>query len=224
MFQGFCKETIDFMWGIRFNNERAWFEAHKTEYQTYFYGPMRELAETVFGGFTQAHSDLDLINRVSRIYRDARRLHGRGPYKDRLWFTMERPVEVWSNQPVFWFELEPEGYSYGLGYYAAPAVTMAKFRKRLDDRPAAFETLARAFQAQDAFLLEGEDYKRSKGECTPLLAPWYNKKGFSLTCTRSHDALLFSPALADQICEGYDFLLPYYQYLLALEGDPDPRI
>ena len=29
MFQGFSQETVDFMWGIRFNNDRGWFEAHK---------------------------------------------------------------------------------------------------------------------------------------------------------------------------------------------------
>ena len=27
MFQGFSDKTIDFMWGIRFNNEKTWFEA-----------------------------------------------------------------------------------------------------------------------------------------------------------------------------------------------------
>ena len=33
MFQGFSQETVDFMWGIRFNNEKSWFEAHKADYQ-----------------------------------------------------------------------------------------------------------------------------------------------------------------------------------------------
>ena len=34
MFQGFSGATVDFMWGIRFNNEKGWFEAHKEEYLT----------------------------------------------------------------------------------------------------------------------------------------------------------------------------------------------
>ena len=29
MFTGFTDATVDFLWGIRFNNERPWFEAHK---------------------------------------------------------------------------------------------------------------------------------------------------------------------------------------------------
>ena len=34
-FKGFYPETIDFLWGIRFNNNREWFTEHKEEYQKY---------------------------------------------------------------------------------------------------------------------------------------------------------------------------------------------
>ncbi len=48
MFTGFTGETVDFMWGIRFNNERHWFEAHKQIYLEHFYHPMRELGDEVY--------------------------------------------------------------------------------------------------------------------------------------------------------------------------------
>lgn len=224
MFTGFTGETVDFMWGIRFNNEKSWFEAHKEDYLTHFQQPMKELAREVYDRFAAAHSDLALISRVSRIYRDARRLRGRGPYKDRLWLSIERPSEQWTGDPVFWFELEPEGFSYGMGYYAATPLTMAKFRARLDRDPKPFEKLVQAFNRQDIFTLEGTDYKRPKGESAPLLAPWYNKKNFSLVCEGPHGDLLFSRDLPDALVEGYELLLPIYRYLITLDGDPDPRM
>jgi uncharacterized protein (TIGR02453 family) len=224
MFEGFSPQTIDFMWGIRFNNEKSWFEAHKQEYLTYFYRPMQALSQEVYQRFALAHSDLDLIAKVSRIYRDARRLRGRGPYKDRLWCSIERPSECWTGDPVFWFELEPEGYSYGLGYYSAPPLTMAKFRARLDRDPKPMEKLARTFKGQGVFQLEGETYKRSKGETSPLLAPWYQKKNFTLVRNCPHDQLLFSHDLVDVLVEGYEFLLPFYRYFSTLPGDPDPTL
>jgi len=223
MFQGFSQATVDFMWGIRFNNERTWFEAHKEEYKTVFYEPMRELADEVYARFMDRHSDLDLIRRVSRIYRDARRLHGRGPYKDRLWLSMERPADAWTAQPVFWFELEPEGYSYGVGYWMAPPLTMAKLRSRIERDPKPLEELARRLNRQKRFCLEGPEYKRPKGSVSPLLDPWYNKKSLSIGFDGPHDDLLWSHALADRLLADFQFLLPYYQYLLSLEGDPDPR-
>ena len=39
MFQGFDDTTVDFLWGIRLNNERPWFEAHKQEYLDHLYRP-----------------------------------------------------------------------------------------------------------------------------------------------------------------------------------------
>ena len=45
MFNGFTDETVDFMWGIRFNNEKQWFQAHKDIYLTQFYQPLRALGE-----------------------------------------------------------------------------------------------------------------------------------------------------------------------------------
>ena len=46
-FQGFTPETVEFMWGIRFQNERSWFEAHKDVYLKELYRPMQELGRQV---------------------------------------------------------------------------------------------------------------------------------------------------------------------------------
>ena len=85
MFTGFTDATVDFMWGIRFNNERAWFEAHKEDYLQSFYRPMKELGAEVYDYISAKRPEDPLVCKVTRIYRDARRLHGRGPYKDHLW-------------------------------------------------------------------------------------------------------------------------------------------
>ena len=143
MFQGFSQEAVDFLWGIRFNNERGWFEAHKEEYLTLVAGPMRELGEQVHAAVEEEFPKLGLNLHVSRIYRDARRLHGRGPYKDHLWFTLRRPKEEWVSQPAFYFELAPEYYSMGMGWYDATPLTMAKLRARIDRDPKPLERLAR---------------------------------------------------------------------------------
>ena len=31
MFEGFSQETVDFMWGIRLNNEKSWLEDNKSD-------------------------------------------------------------------------------------------------------------------------------------------------------------------------------------------------
>lgn len=225
VFQGFTQQTVDFMWGIRFNNDRAWFEAHKEEYQKYLYQPMKELCTQVHRAMDQDFPRCGLRPKVSRIYRDARRLHGRGPYKDHLWWSMERPSEAdFSAQPVFWFELAPESWSYGLGYYAARASTMAKHRRRIDCAPGPLLALAEQLGRQEEFVLDGPAYAREKPCPVPALAEWYNKKTFSLIHEQSPlGEEVYSPGLADRLLEGYRFLVPFYDYFSTLDSDGDEQ-
>lgn len=221
MFQGFTQQTFEFMWNLRFNNEKSWFEAHKDEYRAVLAKPMNDLAEEVAAAYLGKYPDFGLRLHISRIYRDARRLHGNGPYKDHLWFSLRQDGEDWENQPVFWFELSPESWSYGLGYYCAKAATMAKFRARIDSRPQDMEKLARALGRQSEFVLEGENYARPKGDPGKNLFDWYSKKSFSLIHEEETGETVFSPALAGRIVEGFSFLAPFYRYLSTLSGDPD---
>lgn len=223
-FQGFDPAVVDFMWGIRFNNSREWFEPQKAEYKEIFETPMKELCRELYAGFSDKHPDLGVVSRVSRIYRDARRLFGRGPYKDHLWLTISQPAERWACQPVFWFELAPENYSFGLGYWMAQALTMAKLRARIERDPGTLEKLVRKLDRQEVFRLEGEDFKKLRPSPSKLLDPWYNKKGgFSMGCERPHDELLFSPDLPGYLLEQWERLVPLFRYLSTLDGDPDPR-
>lgn len=130
MFTGFTDATVDFLWGIRFNNERPWFEAHKETYLSELYRPMKDLGAEIYDFLSEQRPEDPMVCRVSRIYRDARRLHGRGPYKDHLWFCVERPAEDWTTRPTFWFELGPDYWGYGMGCWMARPMDMAKLRSR----------------------------------------------------------------------------------------------
>ena len=225
MFQGFSQETVDFMWGIRFNNEKSWFEANKSRYLTSLHQPMKELGAEVQRRLLEQFPDSTLNLKLSRIYRDARRLFGRGPYKDHLWFTLFRPdTEDEGVRPALWFELTPDGWSYGMGFWCAKAVTMAKHRRRIDRDPKPLLKLAQRLEKQTEFLLDGPDYVRPGGDCLhETLLPWYRKKSLALIHEEPLTEELYSPALADRLVEGFTFLMPYYEYFSSLRTDPDPR-
>ena len=220
-FSGFTEAANEFLWGIRFNNERPWFQAHRQEYIDHVQTPLRLLAEAVYDAFNRAHPELELILRISRIYRDARRLYGRGPYKSNLWFTLRSAGEDWNELPAFWFGLHPDSYGYGLGVYDARPLTMARFRAEIDRDPGEMMALARAFARQNRFRLDGEEYKRPKGHPEPPLDQWYNRKRLDLYYETLPDARLYSPELAGEVLEGFESLLPYYHYFrkLCLRAD-----
>ena len=222
MFEGFSQETIDFMWNLRFNNEKPWFEAHKDEYLRSFLNPMKDLGKAVFEQISSDFGKHGFIHKVSRIYKDARRVKGGDPYRTNLWFSIERPSEEWTSTPVFWFELAPENWSYGLGYYQARPKTMAKFRARIDKNPKTFEKLIAPLVKQNEFVLDGPEYSRKKDAPTSGTEAWYNRKSFSLIHIQPNGEELFSGKLVTRIVEGYKFLMPFYDYFITLDSDPDP--
>ena len=212
MFTGYSDAAVDFLWGIRFNNDRAWFNQHKEEYLRFVYEPTAALGRQVYDAFVEKFPNQPLNLHISRIYRDARRLHGRGPFKDHLWFSLRPEVGMESHLPVYWFEIAPEGWSYGMGFWNATPTMMETYRRETAAAPAELEKLARRFRKQDVFTLQGREYARQKPAPSELLQPWFQKKSIVLGCDRQWDELVCSPALADTLMEGFSFLEPYHRY------------
>ena len=222
MFTGFTKKTIDFMWGIRLNNNKPWFEEHKDEFKRNFQAPMKELGQEVYTRIIEDYGDRGFIHKLSRIYKDARRVHDGCLYRDNLWFSVEKPSaqgEESSGILTFWFDLNPENWSYGLGYYAAKAATMEKLRTRIDGKPKEFEKLIDLLDSQDEFKLDGPEYARQKQAPTPKTQEWYNKKSFSLIHFGEISDELYSHDFADRLVNGYKFLMPFYDYFATAEDE-----
>lgn len=215
-FTGYTQETLDFLWGIRFNNERSWFLEHKADYEKYLLAPTRALGEQVYDALHEAYPREPFLLKMSRIYRDMRRAHGRGPYKDHLWFCIRTGDEDWTGRPTFYFEIAPDYYSYGMGFWAPKASLMEAYRRRIDEKPEELSRLVRAFNRQEQFILTGPEYKRSKGGTTPLLTPWYNRKSLSFQHELPPDERLFSPELAEDMISGFRELMPLYRYFDGL--------
>ncbi len=215
MFNGFTKQAGQFMWDLAFNNERPWFNEHKQEFEQLVMTPFRELARDTDAIMQRRYPDMGLTLHVSRIYRDARRLHGRGPYKDHLWFSLKNWDGLLQG-PMFWFEFGAADYSYGMGFYSATAAQMQSFRAGVDANPARLERLARTVEEQDEFYLTGEEYKRPKGDVGELLNPWYNRKWLGLECRRDFGGDLLKAKLPEKLADSFDFLMPFYEYFMQL--------
>ena len=211
MFSGFSQATQDFLWGLLLNNERPWFEAHRADYQTHLQIPFKELALDVSDEMQRRFPELSLTLHVARIYRDARRLHGRGPYKEHLWFSLSDAG--WLSDTCFWFELGAADYSFGLGLYCATPAQMDGFRKSIDANLAGFSRLVQDLARDGRFHPDSETYKRPKGDRGPLLNPWYNMKHISAAHTEEFGPALFSPELPRQLADGFSALVPLYLFI-----------
>lgn len=209
MFTGFTPETMDFLWGIRMNNNRDWFLAHKNQYTTTLYEPMKALGQAVFQPFLERPGN---ILKVSRIYRDAR-LHPPTPYKESLWLCIRQEVDWWAENPCLYFEITPEGASYGFFYWKPPTATLETFRQRISARPDEFLSLIRSTEAAAGQSITAQCYKRPKLPENPALAPYFAWKG-EISCTRTIEPgeALFDPRLEQEVGDFFTKLTPLYEY------------
>lgn len=209
MFTGFTPETMDFLWGIRMNNNRDWFTQHKGDYVRTLYEPMKELGQAVFQPFLERPGNL---LKVSRIYRDAR-MHPPTPYKESLWLCIRRDVDWWAENPCLYFELNPEGANYGFFYWKPRTAVLEDFRRNISAKPDDFLKLISDTEAAVGQPVTAECYKRPKPTDNPALIPYFAWKG-QIGCTReiAPGDRLFGSQLKEEVSGFFEALTPLYEY------------
>ena len=209
MFQGFTPETIDFLWGIRMNNNREWFLEHKKQYTAALYEPMKELGKQLFEPFLEKTGN---IYKVSRIYRD-QRMHPPEPYKESLWICIRQDVDWWGENPCLYFEINPEGVDYGFFIWKPRTAAMEDFRRHITAFPDEFINLIRTTEAETGETVYANCYKRPKPTDNPELLPFFAWKD-QIGCTRHIDPgeAMFGPELLDEVADFFEKLTPLYDY------------
>ena len=213
MFEGFTPETIDFLWGIRMNNNRDWFQAHKKDYVNHLYEPMKALGKDLFQPFLERSGS---VLKVSRIYRDAR-MHHPVPYKESLWICIRQDVEWWAENPCLYFEIRPEGVSYGFILWRPKPGDMEAFRRDIAGRPREFLRLIKETEKATGVPITAETYKRPKEAPIPSLAPYYAWKG-GIACVVDEPVgeEMFGPELGIRAKAFIEKLIPLYEYFVKL--------
>lgn len=218
MFQGFSQATGDFLWSLSMNNDRTWFQAHKQEFEDALNQPFRALGFDTLERMQRAFPEQDFQLHLSRIYRDARRLFGRGPFKDHLWFSIQSGDRR-ARGPMYWFEVSGTGWSCGVGNWEDSADVGEHWRQRIDEAPQRFEQIVRDIAAQGPYLLYGQVYKRPKADRGELINPWYNRRHISVGYEQGYGGVMYTPALPDALSETFAHLMPLYRFLQDVWND-----
>lgn len=215
-FEGFPADLPDFLWGIALNNEKPWFEARRDIYERCLHGPIKALAWQVTDRLGEKFPDIVLTPHISRIYRDARTLNGRGPLNDHMWFSLGRTGRVYAAEPQFYFGIEARCCDWGMGYWNADAEMLERWRRSIDANPAKLTRIVRKINTMEGFESIAAPYKRPKGDPGPLLYEWYNARHPGVGKVEWFEPDPPGPELADRLAEDFGKLMPLYEYFLSL--------
>lgn len=136
----FEPSLFQFLRDLKANNERAWFQANKTRYETELKGPMLRFIE----GFAPYLEDISphfladprpVGGSLFRIYRDTRFSKDKTPYKTNAGahFRHERAKDAYA--PGFYLHMEPDGVFGGAGIWHPDNVSLGKIRDAIVAKP-----------------------------------------------------------------------------------------
>ena len=218
MFQGYSNETFEFFMAIRFNNNRPFFLDNRDWYLRAVREPSlalaRELADTVEA------IDPNLERRdhrvVSRINRDIRFSRDKSPYRDCCWLSFHHTGEDKGKLPGFYFEVRDSGGYYGMGFYRGNKALMDLIRKRILEKPREMLELWLPLEADFHFYGDVASRVSIPEIVPPQLRALYAAKSFYFEREITDFDLIRSPALAQELRQGFERLKPLYRRIIDL--------
>lgn len=165
-FHGFSRETIQFLYDLRNNNNKLWFEENRHIFDEIIMPEAKHFVVAMGDRLLTLAPNIVAIPKtdksIFRIYRDTRFSGDKRPYKTHLGiFFWEGPNKKLENTG-FYFHLEPERLFLGVGLYIFPKHLLEYYRDSVvDDKYGA--TLVKAIQTiqkNPSYRLGWKKYKR----------------------------------------------------------------
>lgn len=219
-FYGFRPEALDFLIENKLSNNKIYYEAHKEQYITQIKRPFYLLAENMLPVMLQIDQCFitDPRRILSRIRRDTRFSKDKTLYRDKVWIAFVRDKKKWSSSPCCYFEMNPDGFSYGIGYYNTPSDTMSIYRDMILQENAFFLKAEQVIKVNSKFILDGKDYKRPKCPNAPQkYQKWLNKRELGLHYKSQDYNLLFTGDFLKPMLDDFLKVAPFYHFLQAIE-------
>ena len=215
-FEGLTLKAVRFLMENKMNDNKSWYNEHKEEYKKYVYNPFSELVMELAPTMIEIDNQIITIPSkiISRVYRDIRFTKDKSLYRDNVWIVFLRDKSRMSTSSCFWFELDQQGSSYGVGFYGATPQSMARMREMIIDGHPAFQDALKCYEIQNRFVIGGEKYKRSKFPDQPEnIKAWLDRKNIFFEYVESGYELAFSKELPEVLKNDFKTLKPIYDFL-----------
>ncbi len=123
--------TTAFLGTLRENNDRAWFTAHKADYEAHLKYPAEQFASALAGELAD-QSGTPHACRIFRIHRDVRFAKDKTPYNAHLHISLSPDGGCREGGPAWMFGLDPDGLTLGAGMFVFSPTQLAQWREWCD--------------------------------------------------------------------------------------------
>lgn len=218
----FTDKSLKFLRGLARHNERAWFLAHKADYETHVRAPFQAL-------LSDLQPDLHVVSAhfraeprtvggsLFRIQRDTRFASDKTPYKGwqgaRLFHERSKQVPA----PSFYLHLQPGNCFVGAGLWHPETATQRRVRQFIVDNPGSWKAAAHASAFRRRFGLETDEMLvRPPRGFDPAFEFIDDLRHKNFVASRAiEDAVMLGPKLRQVLAKDLAALGPFVDYLCA---------
>jgi uncharacterized protein (TIGR02453 family) len=220
-FAGFADSNAKFFRLLSKNQDRAWFQAHKTEFETGWQSPMKELLHEVRAGIERAYRHCDLEEpKLFRIFRDVRFSKDKSPYKTHVGglLPIARQGKVTEVPMALYLHVgEPRSFA-AAGHYMMDPRALERYRAAVaDDRRGKELTKLLSALTKKGFVVRSHDaYKRMPKGYAPdhPRAEHLLRKGLTVGFPDLPAGILTSPKLVSWIVTHAKAAAPLVEWLV----------
>ena len=226
IFNGYFPETLTFLTELAANNNKPWFDTHRTDYETYVLEPSRAfviaLGDRLRDLAPEVMADPRVNKSIFRIYRDTRFSKDKTPYKTHLalWFPINQGGGKF-DFPGYYFHLEPDNLMLGAGIHGFSKPLLKAYRDAIVD-PVLGPSLAQAISdmANKGYSAGEKTYKRTPRGYDPdhEFAELLLYSGLTTGINLSIPAELYSVKLVDYCYEHFENMAPIVDWLEKITG------
>jgi uncharacterized protein (TIGR02453 family) len=220
-FEGFPPGAIAFLVDLAANNDRAWFQPRKDQYEALLKRPLEALCLSLAERFEARGIGLTAdLRSPFRIYRDTRFSKDKSPYKTAA--SAQFPAAGVAGGPGGYFHLEPGEIYTGGGLYRPPTPVLAAWRRLVDTEPG---TVHAALEDPGFAAMFGRLHAEEELVRVPSGYPKNHPDGDLLRLKdlvftrRLSDADVRSPDLPDILCDGFDAAAPVFALLSRVAAE-----
>lgn len=163
-FDGFPKEGRKFLKGLRDNNSREWFHAHKDDYEKFIKKPSQIFLQKMVRILNEM-MDEQFIGKIYRINRDVRFSKDKTPYKYHVFMSFSpKSSKLLSpgSKPSFHFSWQIDRVIAGVGIFDFSEATLNNYREMVADNQGGknLESILSPICKKDGFTLSPPKLKR----------------------------------------------------------------
>ena len=223
-FSGFDPGLLDFLRDLGKNNNKTWFEAHRSDYESLYVEPARRFVTAIAPGLAQLSKSLRAEPRVNgaimRIHRDTRFSKDKTPYKTGLFLRFPEGDPKNKGLAAFGIHIHAKGWGVMGGSFALEDELLAAYRDAvLDARKGKALLQAIAAVEKAGFELNEPHYKRvpRSFDAEHPRAEWLRYR--ALYAHRDEQPVpkaLFGSGAVDFCLERFEAARPIQRWLSAL--------